>query len=103
MSTTPVEKNMQTTIKIESPEPVRSTSSKLTLSATTLAAIFLLFAAILTGAILATYFGKKCSDCSSELVSKCASVYCSNQSLILGISVPFIRVQLFRFVFVNMK
>lgn len=36
---------------------------------------------VFTGAILATYFGKQCDDCSGD---KCGSLYCERPNIFLG-------------------
>lgn len=39
---------------------------------------------VFTGAILATYFGKSCTNCDKNLTNKCDDFYCSNVNILDG-------------------
>lgn len=43
-------------------------------------------ALIFIGSILATYFGKSCTNCDENLSNKCSDLYCSNINILNGIN-----------------
>ena len=61
------------------------TSSGIFITTKVLVAVAIVTALIFAGSIIATYFGKTCTDCNKNLSSRCNDYFCDNRNIIEGI------------------